>query len=543
MTGRPVLAAIRNNGLPRKERSYSSPSELVSITTTTLGKVKQNILANLTGGSISALLSVLFAPVYLRYLGVELYGVIGFFSSIQAFLSLLDGGISPTLNRETARLSALPGRFQELRDLSRTLEVLCWGSALLACLIAFLVAPVVARHWLRSDTFEPQTISNALMLMSISFAFQWAISFYTGGLLGLQAQKTLNTVTVVFAVVRSFGAWTILALISPTIVAFLLWQLAIAVLNCLVLAILFWRNLPAGIRKPSFDIQLLTQVWRYAAGMTGIGILSLILTQTDKVILSKLLSLEQFGYYSLAFTLAGVGIGLIVSSVQTAYFPQFSTLVAQRRFIELNEAYHRACQVMSFFLIPAVTVLSFFSYQVLTVWTGNEVLAEKTFILLTLIAVGTGLLGLMHLPFYVQLAFGITRFAFWQNIVAIVVLIPLMIWSTLRFGAVGGACCWVVLNLGYTLIGLQYMHRLILKGELSKWYLIDVGPPVICSVVINCLAYVFFISVLPTGMPRLVTLTFIGTVFLITTAATLGSLPAMRGLFLKTFFGTGGSVR
>ncbi|MDQ3181857.1 MAG: polysaccharide biosynthesis protein, partial [Acidobacteriota bacterium] len=64
-----------------------------------------------------------FVPIYLHYIGIESYGLIGIFSSIQAFIILLDFGLSPTLNRELARLSALTDRTQEMHDIKRTLEI------------------------------------------------------------------------------------------------------------------------------------------------------------------------------------------------------------------------------------------------------------------------------------------------------------------------------------------------------------------------------------------------------------------------------------
>ncbi len=83
-----------------------------------------------------------------------MYGIIGFFASIQAFLFLLDGGISPTLNREVARLSAFPDKAQELRDLSQTLEILCWASGFIVCIIALLASPAAANYWLNSEKFR-----------------------------------------------------------------------------------------------------------------------------------------------------------------------------------------------------------------------------------------------------------------------------------------------------------------------------------------------------------------------------------------------------
>ena len=449
-----------------------------------MNQTKTNIIANFAGRFMIAILSIVFVPVYLRYLSVEMYGIIGFFASIQAFLFLLDGGISPTLNREVARLSAFTDKAQELRDLSRTLEVLCWATGLIVCIIALTASPVAANYWLKSENLSTETIREALMIMSVTFAFQWAMGFYTGGMYGLQEQKSLNLINVILAFIRAFGAFLVLAFVSPTIKAFLLWQLVTTALNCLLLLIYFWKKLPKSIEKPRFKLNLLKEVWRYAAGMASTSLVVLVLTQTDKLILSKMLTLEDFGYYSLAITLAGTAIGIIVGSIQTTYYPQFSQLVAQDKIDELRELYHRACQVMSFFLIPVVSILAFFSYEILLVWTRKPEIAEKTYILLTLVAIGTGLNGLMHLPYYAQLAFGITKIGFWQNVIAIIFLIPFMIFTTFHYGAVGGAMSWAILNFSYTIFGMQVMHRMILQGELKKWYFEDTITPILVAAII-----------------------------------------------------------
>ncbi|MGI8668596.1 MAG: oligosaccharide flippase family protein, partial [Aridibacter sp.] len=379
-----------------------------------------------------------------------------------------------------------------------------------------------------SENISPEMIREALMIMSVTFAFQWATGFYTGGLYGLQEQKTLNLINVVFALIRSFGAFFVLAFVSPTIKAYLVWQLITTVLNCFLLFIFFWRKLPTTAEKPRFKSRLLKEVWRYAAGMAGTSLVVLVLTQTDKLILSKILTLEDFGYYSLAITLAGTGIGMIVGSIQTTYFPQFSQLVAQNKLDELRELYHRACQVMSFFLIPVVTVMAFFSYEILLVWTRKPEIAENTYILLTLVAIGTGLNGLMHLPYYAQLAFGITKIGFWQNVIAIIFLIPFLLWATFHYGAIGGALSWAILNFSYTIFGLQVMHRMILKGELKRWYLEDTIKPILITGIF-LLASKKLIDL--TNATTFQTVATVGILFLIVVCITALTLPIIRESF------------
>jgi O-antigen/teichoic acid export membrane protein len=439
--------------------------------------LKLNVLANFSGRIWITLIGILVVPLYLRYLGVELYGIIGVFASLQAVLTLLDVGLSPTLNREMARLSAFPDSAQEMRNLTRSLEIPFWLISIFIGLLTFVISPYIAQYWIKSETISVETVSQSLQLMSIGFAFQWAGNLYSGGLMGLQRQVAYNFINAFCQTVRTVGSVITLVYISSTIQAFLLWQTIWSIGTTFIFVIAFWRSLPKADSPSEFRIDLLRNIWRFAAGMTGISFVTLVLTQLDKIILSKMLTLELFGYYSLANMLTATALAMIVGSVSSAYYPQFSQIAALGDIEKLKDVYHKSCQVMSFLLIPVTAVIAFFSYPILVLWTKDVLVAENTYLLLTLLAIGTGLNGLVFLPYYMQLANGLTKLTFWENLVMIILLVPFMIFAVSNWGAVGGALTWVILNLLNVLVGMQIMHRILLRGELSKWYLEDVGLP------------------------------------------------------------------
>src|SRR5688572_11814236 len=60
--------------------------------------------AGVGGGAWTALMQIVATPFYLRLLGVESYGLIGFYTALQALLQVLDMGISLMTSREVARL-------------------------------------------------------------------------------------------------------------------------------------------------------------------------------------------------------------------------------------------------------------------------------------------------------------------------------------------------------------------------------------------------------------------------------------------------------
>lgn len=59
--------------------------------------VIRNTSLNYLGQAYALLIGILILPFYLRHLGAEAYGLIGFFAVLQAWLQLLDAGMSPAL--------------------------------------------------------------------------------------------------------------------------------------------------------------------------------------------------------------------------------------------------------------------------------------------------------------------------------------------------------------------------------------------------------------------------------------------------------------
>lgn len=226
-------------------------------------------------------------------------------------------------------------------------------------------------------------------------------------------------------------------------------------------------------------------------GMTGISVMAVILTQLDKVILSKVLTLTAFGYYSLAW-MAASGLYFLVSPIFSAVFPRFSQLATLDNSQALTQLYHRSCQLMSVILVPIAVIVALFSRELLLLWTGDASLVDHTYLVLSLLIVGTCLNGLMHLPYALQLAYGWTKLAFYMNLVAVIILAPLIYVMAVRYGTIGAAAVWVVLNTGYVLIGLQLLHRRYLRGELALWYRIDVGYPLAVALLIAGLGRWFF---------------------------------------------------
>ena len=445
--------------------------------------IKKNIAANFAGSIWQSLMSLIFIPLYIKFMGIESWGLIGIFATLQAMFGLLDMGLSSTLNREMARLSVLPGKEQEMRNIVRTMEVIYWGVAVFVGITVTALSPFIVHHWIKAGQLSPKTIEQALLIMGLVMALQMPIGFYSGGLMGLQRQVLLNVINISIGTLRGAGAVLVLWLVSPTIQAFFLWQIVTSAINIFLLALFLWRRLPRSDSKAVFQKRLLKGIWKFAAGMSGISILAVILAQLDKVTLSKMLSLEMFGYYMLASVVA-MSLGRFFTPVFYSVYPRFTQLVSIDDQDGLKQLYHKSCQFMSVLILPVAIVIALFSYEILLLWTQNPVTAKKTHLIVSILISGSAINGLMNLPYALQLAFGWTRLSVFKNIIAVILLVPFIVFMAAHYGVVGAACVWLVLHTALFFIEIPIMHRRLLRQEKWRWYWQDVGIPLFACLLV-----------------------------------------------------------
>lgn len=444
--------------------------------------LKQNVVANYIGQGWRMVMSLAFVPLYIKYLSIEAYGLIGVFAMLQSWLVLLDMGMRPALSREMARFTGGAHNNQSIWNLLRSVEFVVIAIAICIAIAIGLISNWLSTTWVNSKTLSDDTVMLSFMLMGSIAALQFVENIYTSSLAGLQKQVIQNVMVTIVSTLRGVGALGVLIWLSPTITAFFMWQALVSVISLGLLARLVYLELSPPEAAPCFSLPSLLKIWRYAAGMMGVTVLSLMLTQVDKLLLVSMLSLEDFGYYTLAGVVA-ISLHMLMTPITNAFFPRFSELIIKEDVVSLHKAYHMSAQLISVIMGSAAIVLIFFAERVLLVWTADVELTQQVAPILTLLALGTLLNGLMWIPYQMQLASGWTSLAIKVNCVAVFFLIPALVLVVPRFGGIGAAWIWVILNTGYMLIGMHYMYLRLLKTEKSIWFKYDIIYPLMAGIV------------------------------------------------------------
>lgn len=434
----------------------------------------RNIGMAMTNSVVTIFANLVALPFYLHFLGVEAYGLIGFYTMLQAVFQALDLGLAPTMSREAARAT---GR-HHVADLLHTLGIVYFCVSMLILVLGVVTAPWVGGHWLSGKQLSTAVVVQAITLMSVNLACRWPISLYQAALIGAGRLWISSAVNIAISIFGVLVTIFLLALWSPTIKAFFLAQACMGLIQVSVLRVMARKVV--GLPGARFDIGCLRRIWRFSFGMSGIAITSLAFTQLDKIMLSKLLDLREFGYYMLAAMLAN-GLQVFTTPAFNAVFPRFSSLVANGQLGELSNIYSLGSAMLSAALFPLALTLAFHAQDIVALWTGNVDLAVRVAPLVAMLAVGSALNGMMHFPYALQLAFGMTKIPFGINLGLLVLMAPMTMLLAMAYGSKGGALSWLLVEIAYTLFGTWLTGRKVMPSAGAQWLLRDVGISLLTS--------------------------------------------------------------
>jgi O-antigen/teichoic acid export membrane protein len=310
---------------------------------------------------------------------------------------------------------------------------------------------------------------------------------------------------------------------ASNILALLLWYLILNAVTTGALRISLSASVGPAQHPGRFDWVVLRSTARYSIGVSAILLMLTLLSQLDRVVLSRLVTLDVFGNYMLAVTVTGA-LGYLAAPVTGALYPRLVRAYTQNDQVELTRNYHLCSQLVNFLVIPAAAVLVFFAQPVLGAWTGNPDVALKSAPLMRLLAVSTGVSLLINCTFVLQAACGWNRLVFYQQLCAVVLMSLLLLALVPSLGALGAAWAWVAVNLSQAAFGPYLMHRRLLRGEFGRWLRGDVLMP--GAVAVLCVWS--SAALMPDRMGRLTVATWLVTTFSIASLLHLACSSELR---------------
>lgn len=425
-------------------------------------RINRNVVANYASRLWTGLSTFLFVPIYLRLLGPEAFGLVMFSTSVMGVVFVLDMGMANTFAREVA-LKRDTGR---LAVLLRSLEWVYFWMLLLVLVIALITSGLIATYWLNSSSLPFGEVRLSVALMLVSASLQVMMALYIGGLLGSNRHVEAAGYQIGFSIIRS-GLVILPIYFWPRTELFFTWQLLASVGCLLLLRRSIWRLVNTGSR-PNFSSTALRAVSGFAGGMFGIALISAINTQSDKLVASKVFSLEQFGLYSIA-SLVGQVPSILALPLAITVLPKLTEYIGRADHRNLLAVYMRYS-----FMVSAVSYTSAIGVfigveSILFLATGKEP-APELISTARILAAGGALLASQYMPYHLAVASGHTRTNLVFGTFSAVVMPIAMLYGANRFGIKGAAVPWVVMNAGATVFLAWRIVPRFLGPHLAEWY-------------------------------------------------------------------------
>lgn len=439
--------------------------------------LKKNLIANYIGQVWTAFIGLAFVPLYIKFLGVEAYGLIGIFTLIQTGLAILDLGMTPTLAREMAFFTGGSKSPKAIKNLFKTIELITISISIIIFFLMYSTSQWLASSWIESNNYTDKQIENIFNLMAIVAAIRFSESIYRSTIIGLQRQVLFNVENIILSTIRAVGSLAVISLISPKIELFFIWQAFISSIGLIVFKVTTNNIMSFSNYKGKFSILELKNIKDYALGILGINILTFLITQMDKLILPKFISLEEVGFYSLASSLS-VSLFLISGPITQAWFPKLNELKSANDIKLLKIQFHRASQMILIIAGSAAAVIIFFPELILELWTRDIILSKNVAPLLSILMIGSLLNLIVIIPYQLQLTYGWTKLSLFSNLIIFFIILPLYIIIIPKYNVVGAAFIWVFINASLVIISFHFMFKKIFIEEKWNWFFFDVMIPI-----------------------------------------------------------------
>jgi O-antigen/teichoic acid export membrane protein len=438
--------------------------------------IKVNTLANYVGQLYVMLIGLAVTPLYLQYLGAEAYGLVGFFVLLQAWMNLLDVGLTPTLGREISFARGKSNGFDEFRKLLKSFELIFIFLGILVFLGIYIVSGWLAVGWINAEQLEFDIISYCVVLMGGMIGIRWLAGLFRSGINGLEDQIWLNIANIILTSLRFVGGLALLAFISTDVRHFFEYQLFVGLVELMVLMVHFYKKLPpttAPIAVVSFHLESVKRVAPFALSVSYTSGIWIFVSQMDKLVLSSVLPLAEFGYFSLVALLVAAIAGL-TAPICIAVQPRMTYLLANGQEEEMLALYRAATQLVTLVAMSVSVMVALFSETLMYSWTGDRLAAAWAQDILFWYSLGSGVLAVLSFQYYLQIAHGKLKLHIVGATISVVIDVPITIYVALNYGALGAGIALFVFRLFWMLVWTPIVHRRFAPGLHMKWLINDV---------------------------------------------------------------------
>jgi O-antigen/teichoic acid export membrane protein len=432
-----------------------------------MSRLSKNIIYNLFGKGLLLILGFVAVKYIFKQLGEDALGIIYFTAAINGVLcSLFEMGICSTTVREISAHHKLEAKYVE--DLIRTFSLFYWALYIIVAVAILLLAPILVEKWIILETMDPATAVRILRIMGVASFLALPKSFYVSLVVGLERMDLSNIIDVAAMGLQQCGTILILAM-GGSLLQVVCWYAA-----CYCFGIFAYFVVSANLFSimaliPGYSLSVIKRNIYYASRMMFVTITGPILTQADKLCLSKLLPIAISGYYGFLYGVVLRG-SLLPSAISQAAFPSFSSRFKLGDKIGLMLQYRKLQDLLCFVSVPILAVIPFALLPVFSIVFNAEI-ARTLLLPATFLCLGFYMNATAAIPYIFSLAVGKPGIGARQQLYQIFFTVPVTISLVYYMGMVGASLSVVFFYLFVYIYTVPRIYSECMAIPARNWFL------------------------------------------------------------------------
>ncbi|EKO3593979.1 O10 family O-antigen flippase [Vibrio metschnikovii] len=442
----------------------------------------------------AALISIILIPRIIESVGYEAYGLVGFFSVILACLSILDAGVSGVITKSAISCKSNISSYRKFLKFFNKITGIFLIISIFISIIGFFISKKYSFEWLNSN-LDKSVVVNCTAMMFIIFSIRYLQGPQKSILLSSEKHNQITIISFIYATLSNPMALAYLIYIESDIEAYFMLQ----VFSSLVSLSLYWifskkernrlklelENKLANELEVSQDLDEKSML-SFAFQLSSLSILWILVNQSDKLTLSSSLALEEYAFYSVAFSVTII-LTVLSEPLHQLLLPRFTKQVNEKDWQSLCFLFDKAFMLISVSVFSLASFILFNGKDLVFLWSGDAYLSQKVNMYLPWIFIGVSFSVFSNFTFLLRYSFGRIKNHTRAYAIFAIFVIPSNIYIGINLGAYYLAIFYAVSNFLFFIFWSGYNFECIFSNGLKV---------MLSSVLINSISSLLYFYVL-----------------------------------------------
>lgn len=285
---------------------------------------KAAIIISYISLGIHTLNNIILTPFYIKYLGLEQYGLYQMIYTIASYILILDFGIKTTMVRYISKFH-VENDYESEKDFSAHCLILVSAISVAVLLVGSVINYFLLKIY-PTITADESELAHQIFIAMLGIVLATLVERYLQGCVASYEHFVVFNVTSVLRLILKLVLTIVLLMNGTGVLAIVIVDLIAIIFSVVMLAFYTFGQLNFRIRLKKFKISLITDMFVFMIPVFLQSVISYINSYVDKTILGIMTTKSDVAVYSVAMTFVTL-FNALPSAISSVFLPQANKLV------------------------------------------------------------------------------------------------------------------------------------------------------------------------------------------------------------------------